>query len=204
MPSEQKESRREARTPAAERILATASELFFQHGIRAVGVDTIAADASVTKMTLYKHFGSKDALVASYLRSRDERWRGRWAEAIQRYEDPRERLLAVFDAYEGSLTDSDFRGCAFINAAAELPDLSHPAREIVSAHKAQLRGELATLAEQAGLGSPHDVAEELVLLLDGAFVTASILHAADPLRRARDMARRMVDERVATNVDTAS
>lgn len=192
MTTEQKESPKQALTPAAERILVTASELFFMHGIRAVGVDTVAAEAGVTKMTLYKHFGSKDGLVASYLRLHDEDWRSRWAEVLQCYRKPEERLLSAFDAYEQSLVNSDFRGCAFINAAAELPDLSHPAREVVSAHKARLREDLAALAEQAALEAPRDVADELLLLLDGGFVTASIQHTTAPLSRARAMAGRLV------------
>lgn len=184
-----------ARSPAADRILATASDLFFLHGIRAVGVDTIAAESGVTKMTLYKHFGSKDGLVAAYLRSRDELWRGRWKRAIDRGGEPTDRLLAVFDAYERSVIEDDFRGCAFVNAAAELPDLSHPAREVVYEHKAAMRGELAALAERAGLSSPEDVADEVMLLLEGAFITASLRHDPGPLRRAREMASRLIGDR---------
>lgn len=195
----QKAAAAEARTPTAGRILDTASELFFLHGIRAVGVDTIAAEAGVTKMTLYKHFGSKDALVAAHLRTRDQRWRARWHDAIQRCSRPTERLLAVFDVYERSLVEDGLRGCAFINAAAELPDLDHPARDVVRKHKTALRDELAVLAEQAGLEPPGDVADELSMLLDGALVTASIQRNGDLLGRARDMARRLITDYVPEN-----
>lgn len=194
MATEQVRNSAQRRSPAAEQILATASELFFLHGIRAVGVDTIAAESGVTKMTLYKHFGSKDGLVAEYLLSRDHLWRARWKRAIDRGGEPMERLLAVFDAYERSIVDDDFRGCAFVNAAAELPDLAHPAREVVYEHKAAMRHELTTLAESAGLDSPPDVAEEIMVLLEGAFITASIRQDPTPLRRARDMAKRLTSD----------
>ena len=181
------------RTPAAEQILTTAAELFFAHGIRAVGVDTIAAESGVTKMTLYKHFGSKDGLVAAYLRTRDDEWHERWGAAVEAHRDPVARLLAAFDAYEGSLTRDNFRGCPFINAAAELPDLDHPGREVVAAHKSAISDRLAVLAEQAGVNDPGNIAEQLLLLLDGGFVTASIQQSTAPMRAAREMARCLVD-----------
>lgn len=183
-------------TPAAQQILSTASRLFVARGIRAVGVDTIAAESGVTKMTLYKHFGSKDELVAAHLRAQDQQWRARWRAAVAGRRDPVARLLAVFDAYEDSLVEGDYRGCAFLNAAGELPDLDHPARAVVTAHKAGLRKELAALAARAGVDAPRELADELMLLLEGGYVTAAIRHGTGPLRQARKLARRLVDDRM--------
>jgi len=109
---------------AADRILDTASKLFYQKGIRATGVDRIAADSGMTKMTLYACFGSKEELVRAYLARRDVRWREWFKGAVERHphRDPSRRPLAIFDALAERLADPGFRGCAFINAMAELDD----------------------------------------------------------------------------------
>ncbi len=180
------------RTPAAERIMEAASRLFYERGIRAVGVDTIAAEANVTKVTLYKHFGSKDGLVAAHLHARDERWRELWREIADRHEEPSERLLAVFDAYEQWLVADNFRGCAFVNASAEIADTEHPARVVTDEHKAGFRRDLAAMAARAGHEPAEKLADELLVLLEGATVTAALRRNSEPLRLARDIARRML------------
>ncbi len=117
-------------TDGARKILDSASELFYRNGIHAVGVDAIAAGAGVTKRTLYDRFGSKDALVVAYLTERDRRWWERFEERLATA--PRPRVLAVFDSYRADVDEGD-RGCAFINAAAELP-FSHPAYDVIRDH----------------------------------------------------------------------
>jgi AcrR family transcriptional regulator len=121
--------------PAAEKVLRSASDLFYRNGIAATGVDTIVEHAGVSKRTLYNNFGNKDKLVAAYLRDRDERWRTSLEEITDRYEDPAERLLATFEAYGEWLVGDDYRGCAFINAASEIADPDHPARAVALSHK---------------------------------------------------------------------
>jgi AcrR family transcriptional regulator len=180
-------------TPAAARILDTASSLFYERGIRAVGVDAIAEQAGVTKATLYKQFGSKDRLVAEYLRARDRRWHASLQALTERHASSRDRLLAVFDAYAEWLAGDGFRGCAFVNAAVELADSEHPALEVARAHKATLRRHLADLAAEAGSHRPEAVANELLLLLDGAAVAAQLSRGLAPLDAARDAARRLLD-----------
>ncbi len=176
-------------SPAAGRILETASRLFYEEGIRAVGVDTISEQADVAKVTLYKNFGSKDELVAAYLRRRDERWRATLARATGRHADPVERLLAVFNAYGDYLFDEEgYRGCAFINAAAEITDDDHPARPVIREHKEGIRRHLSRLAAEAGFKDPEALAERLLILLEGAWVTAVVRRSADPLDSARDVA----------------
>ncbi len=179
--------------PAAEKVLRSASDLFYRNGVAATGVDTIVEHAGVSKRTLYNNFGSKDELVAAYLRDRDERWRASLEEITNRYEDPEERLLATFEAYGEWLVGDDYRGCAFINAASEIADPDHPARAVALSHKKGVQEHLASLAAQAGLQEPETLAEELLLLLEGAAVTASMRKSHEPLDTARSAARSLVD-----------
>ncbi len=178
--------------PAAERVLRSASELFYRDGIAATGVDTIVEHASVAKRTLYNNFGGKDELVAAYLRDRDKRWRASLKEVTDRYEGPVERLLAAFEAYGEWLVGDEYRGCAFINAASEIADPNHPARAVALSHKAGVKEHLESLAAEAGLREPEVLAEKLLLLLEGATVTASMRKSREPLDTAQAMARSLV------------
>lgn len=182
----------ERKRPAAEKVLRSASELFYRDGIVATGVDTIVEHAGVAKRTLYNNFGGKDELVAAYLRDRDERWRASLKEVTDRYEDPEEKLLAAFEAYGEWLVGDEYRGCAFINAASEIADLDHPARAVALSHKAGVKGHLASLATQAGLQEPNTLAEKLLLLLEGATVTASMCKSREPLDTAQTMAQSLI------------
>lgn len=183
------------KVPAADRILRAASEMFYREGIRAVGVDAIAAGADVTKKSLYDNFGSKDALVAAYLRARDERWRGWLVDFVdQRGGTPKERLLSTFDALEGWIEKENFRGCGFVNAAAELPHDGHPARDVVMDQKSWLRGYLMQLASEGGAADPGRLAEQLVILHEGANVANSLDISAEAAQRAREIAWLLVSD----------
>lgn len=178
--------------PAAEKVLRSASELFYRDGIAATGVDTIVEHAGVAKRTLYNNFGGKDELVAAYLRDRDERWRASLKEVTDRYENPKEKLLAAFEAYGEWLVGGEYRGCAFINAASEIASPDHPARAVALSHKAGVKEHLARLAAEAGLREPDILAEKLLLLLEGATVTASMRKSQDPLNTARTVAQSLI------------
>jgi AcrR family transcriptional regulator len=164
--------------PPRERILAAACDLFYRHGIRAVGVDAIAEAAGTNKMTLYRHFESKDELVAEYLRHLAAESDAVWQEIAQKHpNDPRAQLNAWIEAMGGHIADIDERGCALANAAIELPEKNHPARPVIEAFKQNQRERLAQLCRAAGLGQPELVADELFLLLEGARVsTQSVGH----------------------------
>jgi AcrR family transcriptional regulator len=151
-------------TPAGTRVLDVAGTLFYREGINTVGVARVAEVAGVTKKTLYDCFGSKDALVTRYLRQRHRRW---WDHLEQRLETaPAPRALALFDAYFDHPWLDDGRGCAFLNAAAELgPD--HPALEVVRHHKGLVRRRLAELVAETTTADPS-IAETLFLALEGA------------------------------------
>ncbi|MBA2377258.1 MAG: TetR/AcrR family transcriptional regulator [Rubrobacter sp.] len=176
-------------TPAGERVLRAASEMFYREGIRAVGVEAIAAEAGVTKKTLYERFGSKDGLIVAYLRARDERWRSWMEESVEGSGgSPKERLLSTFDALEGWIERENPRGCGFVNAAAENPDPSHPARKLAIEQKKWLREYFEKLSEEAGAEEPGDLAERLVILHEGATVAHSLEAATDTARKAKQIA----------------
>ena len=172
------------------RILDTAAQLFYREGVRGVGVDRIAAEAGVAKMTLYYHFKSKDELVVAWLRRRDEEWMSWLESAVERRDSV--PLLAVFDALREWFETPDFRGCAFINAHAELGSSSPAAAEIVVSHKHALTEYLTRLARSEGAAKPEALARELLLLVDGAIVTASIQHDARVADDAGEAARKVI------------
>ncbi|GAA2801224.1 TetR/AcrR family transcriptional regulator [Saccharopolyspora taberi] len=158
-------------TPAGRRVLDVAAELFYRQGIHAVGVEAIAAGAGVTKKTLYACFGSKDQLVTAYLTERDQRWRDWLAEWGG--DSATDRLLGTFDALAAWMDREDFRGCAFVNALAELPSADHPAHAVVVGQKHWMRDYFADLAREAGVADPEDFAKSALLLYEGVTVAAS-------------------------------
>lgn len=184
------------RSPAAQRVLESASELFYEKGIWATGVDAIAEHSGVTKMTLYKHFGSKDELVAAYLRRRDALWREWLTAAVEESaESPRERLLAIFDAL-GSWLEGEiegFRGCAFVNAASEIAAPDHPARQVALEEKRWMREYLEGLTADAGARDPEALAEQLLLLFEGATVATTLRSTRAPALGARAAAATLMD-----------
>lgn len=183
-----------ALTPAGRRVLDAAGDLFYREGIHAVGVDALAAAAGVTKKTLYDRFGSKDRLVATYLRARDERWRA-WltGDVTAHARTPRARLLRTFDALEGWMRRVGPRGCAFVNALAELPDPDHPARAVIADQKRWLRDYLTELAADTDAADPHGLAEQLLLLHEGATVARATGIPGDPIARAKEAAATLLD-----------
>lgn len=181
-----------ALTPGARRILDVASELFYRHGIHAVGVDRIAAESGITKRTLYNRFGSKDALVTAYLQERDERW---WVHVHERLTGAAApRALVVFDAYTDSPLGVD-RGCAFLNGAGELP-ADHPGFAVIAAHKEAVRELLCRLVaeDQPGRDDPEALAAHLFLLLEGAIAHRGIDHDDRRLTEARALAAELLQE----------
>jgi len=164
--------------PPHERILAAAAELFYRQGIRAVGVDAIAEAAGTNKMTLYRHFSSKDELVAEYLRRAAKRVDGLWERFKQLHPgDPLAQLRAWVRVMAEHASSTDQRGCPLANAAVELPEKSHPARRVIEENKRAHRMKLVELAEAAGLSEPEMLADELDLLLEGARVSAQSIGA---------------------------
>jgi AcrR family transcriptional regulator len=156
-----------------ERILSAASDLFYRRGIRAVGVETIAEEAETNKMTLYRHFPSKDDLVAQYLQRLAEQANSSWDRLEARHwGDPSAQLRGWLKDMAAQVAKRDERGCPLANAAVELPERDHPARRVIEAFKTAQRERLIRLCAAAALAEPEMLADELFLLLEGARVTA--------------------------------
>lgn len=155
---------------ARTRLIDSATRLFYEEGIHAVGVDRIIDEAAVTRATLYKQFGGKENLVLAYLRNEDEMLRAMFAEAGAAVTDPGSLVDAVIDGIAADIRLRHTRGCPFINAAAEYPDAEGAVRQLIDEHREWFRSTLRAVAEGAGLDEPDDVAASLVLLRDAALV----------------------------------
>ncbi|MGK4595024.1 TetR/AcrR family transcriptional regulator [Amycolatopsis sp. w19] len=176
-------------TRARERLLSTAEELFYAEGIRAVGIDRILEESGVGKASLYRHFPSKDALVEAVLRERDRTWRRWLSSTVAGYGlAPEDRILAVFDALFERFSRKDFRGCAFINTMVETADPASPVHAVAAEHKAALTEYLAGLLADAGRTDVGELAAQLVLIVDGAIVTAVRENAPDAAVRGKGIA----------------
>lgn len=155
-----------------ERLLMAAVDLFYAHGIHAVGLDRILSEVGVTKTTFYNHFESKDELVAEAMRWRDQWERTLWEKMVGEMggDDPKRRLLAYFDVLDIWFNDERFRGCQFINAAAEFPSVHEPAHIVAREHLETTCRGAAELAAKAGAGEPEAFAEEYAAVISGVIV----------------------------------
>jgi AcrR family transcriptional regulator len=182
-------------TPAARRVLDAASILFYNEGIHAVGVDTIADTAGVSKKTIYDRFGSKEALVVAYLQHRDALWREHVAATLATVPEPGiERVLSIFTASITWSDDHSPKGCSAINARAEIGEgnSDHPVFPEVSRQKVWLLDLFTNLCRDAGIAEPDDAARALMLLYEGAIVTVGMQTFGHPFEVARGIARRML------------
>jgi AcrR family transcriptional regulator len=183
------------RVPPRERILTVARDLFYRRGIHAVGVDAIAEAAGTNKMTLYRHFSSKDELVAACLREVAAEVDAEWdAIAAAHPGDPRGELAAWLQHLGQWFTAEAGRGCALANAAVELPDPDHPARQVVREHKTAIRDRLAKLCRDAGLRDPDAVASQVFLICEGARVASQSLGSDEPLMRIPMLLKDLTEE----------
>lgn len=180
------------RRSARERLLAAANELFYEEGVNTVGIDRVIERAGVAKATLYSAFGSKDELIRAYLEQRHRARRERTLKALEQFDTPREKIIAVFDALSEYFARPDYHGCAFVNASAEARPGS-PVETAVDAYRAWLRELLTQLAQQAGAANPEQLAWQLHLLYDGASVSARMDHTAQAASPARAAAQALVD-----------
>lgn len=155
---------------ARTRLIDSATRLFYEEGIHAVGVDRIIDEAAVTRATLYKQFGGKENLVLAYLRNEDGMLRAMFADAGAEVTDPAQLVDAVIEGIAADIRLRHTRGCPFINAAAEYPDADGAVRRLIDEHREWFRSTLQAVAEQAGLDEPAEVAASLVLLRDAALV----------------------------------
>ncbi len=179
---------------AADKIRETARELFYREGIRAVGVDEIVAKAGATKPSLYRTYKSKDELAAAVLREgADTFWLRFDAAAAEHPGDPRAQVLAYLEGLAERGVQDDYRGCPLSNAAVEYPEHGHPARTTAQDHKAELRERLRGMAAEMGAEDPNGLADALLLLIEGAFLTSQLFDEDRPTAEVARAAARLID-----------
>lgn len=176
-------------TPKARAVLAAADELFYTHGIHAVGVDAIAAQAGVTKKTLYDRFGSKERLVVEYLRQRDLEWREFLEQQLNAaQDDPQSMVHAVFTASASWSKKRSGKGCSMINAHAELSDQNHPGYSVIMAQKKWMLALFTDIAAKAGVSDVSGTAQSIMLIHEGALVAAGMKVFTDVYSHASKLA----------------
>lgn len=174
---------------ARERIDQAAYALFSRHGTRSIGIDAVLAHARVAKATLYRHYRTKDELILGFLKRREEVWTKDWlaAELERRASTPAQRLLAMFDVFDGWFRKPDFEGCSFVNVMLEHGRSAHPVRQAAAQQLAAIRAFIADLAKGAGVRDAEGFARQWQILLKGAIVSA-YEGDQDAARRAREVA----------------
>jgi len=175
-----------------ERLLAAADELFYEEGVNTVGIDRIIERAGVAKASLYDTFGSKEELVRSYLTARHEARRARITSKLAHYKTARDKLLGIFDILYESAADSTYRGCAFVRASAEAHNGSS-VRTVSSETRAWFHSLLAGLAREAKAKQPDQLAQQLMILYDGAAVAAYMDENKNAATAARKVAVMMLN-----------
>ncbi len=175
-------------------MLEVATRLFYERGIRAVGMDTIVKEANVGNATVYRRFPSKDALATAFVQGCADSWFERMEQATDQVPDPRTKILTVFTALAEDAASPSYRGCPMLNTSTEFRDGEHPAHIVAVNHKAQVRDWFRSLAGEAGADDPERLADELLIVLNGAYSTTTVLDREVFGRRASALAARLVDE----------
>lgn len=180
---------------AKDKLFQTAARLFYQSGYRATGVDTIAAEAGIGKMTLYRHYPSKDDLIVAYLQDSNEVFWNSFAEITRDASTPREKLLAFFTALQRYATTPACYGCPFLNVATEYPEIDFAGHQIALEHKLSVRATFRQLAMAAGARQPEVLADSLFLLMDGAYMAARMFGPLpdNPAAHLAESARQLLD-----------
>jgi AcrR family transcriptional regulator len=198
--SRQKPAAKKAANPprAAERIRRTANELFYREGIRAVGVDQIVTEAGVTKPSLYRAFPSKDELAAAYLRDFEAAFWRKFDAGVEAHpSDPRAQLRYYLSGLAERATGKSYRGCGMSNAIVEYPDPGHPARKVAEANKHAFRKRLRAMAADMGARDPNALGDALLLLIEGAFLTAQLFGPGGPAASVADAADALIEASLA-------
>jgi len=175
--------RRPAEAGTAEKVLVAASRLFYANGVRAVGMDWIVAESGVAKTSLYRHFQTKDDLVAAFLEREDREFWDQWKAAVEAgASNPKAELMSLLGWIGRRVSRDGYRGCPQINVAAEFADPEHPARKIRKRHKAAMLERLRAIVARTGVARADDIAVQLALLIDGAFTSDGRLTKANAVR----------------------
>lgn len=176
-----------------DELVQKALKAFYRNGFHATGMDKLVEDTGISKTSMYKHFRTKEDLILAVLRLRDEQFRN-WL--YRRMEElantPKEQLIAMFDALEEWFAEPGYKGCMFIKASSEYQEASHPIHKQAADHKRFLERHISDLAKKAGLDDPNTIARQLLLLKEGAIVTANLGHTDYPAQEAKAAALKLL------------
>lgn len=176
-----------------DKVFQTASRMFYRHGYRAIGVDTLAAESGIGKMTLYRHYPTKDDLIVAYLKdSNDLFWRN-FEESTKDAPSAHEKLLAFFDGLQEYVTTPTCYGCPFLNVATEYPETNYAGHQVAIEHKQSVRAKFRQLAKEAGAKRPDILADQLFLLMDGAYMASRMFGAKNPAMHLAEAARTLIE-----------
>jgi AcrR family transcriptional regulator len=176
-----------------DQVFQTAARLFYQNGYRAIGVDTIAAESGIGKMTLYRHYPSKDDLIVAYLKDSDEQFWNHFEEITNDAPTAREKLLAFFQGLQEYVTTPACFGCPFLNVATEYPETNYAGHQVAIEHKQSVRAKFRQLAQEAGAKKPDVLADQLFLLMDGAYMASRMFGAKNPAAHLAEAAQTLID-----------
>ncbi len=176
-----------------DKVFQTAARLFYQHGYRAIGVDTIAAESGIGKMTLYRHYPSKDDLIVAYLKDSNELFWNNFEQITKDSPTPREKLLAFFQSLQDYVKTPTCYGCPFLNVATEYPETDYPGHQVALEHKQSVRTRFRQLTKEAGAAKPEVLADQLFLLMDGAYMASRMFGAKNPAAHVAEAAQTLID-----------
>jgi len=178
-----------------EKLFETAARLFYQRGYRAIGVDTIASESGIGKMTLYRHYPSKDDLIVAFLKQSDQEFWEYFERSTKDAPTPREKLIAFFEALQNYVISPACYGCPFINIATEYPEVEYAGHQVALAHKQAVRQRFQQLAQETGASQPEKLANALFLIMDGAYMAARMFGASpnSPAVDVAEAARQLID-----------
>ena len=179
-----------------EKLFRAAARLFYRHGYRAIGVDTLAAESGIGKMTLYRYYPSKDDLVVAYLQDSNDIFWDNFEQITKDATTPREKLLRFFGALQDYVINPACYGCPFLNMATEYPEMDHPGHRVAIQHKQSVRARFGQLARQAGARNPEALADQLFLLMDGAYMSSRMFGAGNPASHLAGAAKAVIDAQI--------
>ena len=177
-------------------MLETAARLFFPNGYRAIGVDTISAESGIGKMTLYRHYESKDELIVAYLRDSNAKFWEAFEKVTGGVGSPREKIIQFFQALAEYVSQPVCFGCPFLNVAAEYPDSQYPGHQVALEHKESVRQRFYELASQAGARQPHALADQLFILMDGTYMAARMYGPNNPATHVVEAVKTLIDSQL--------
>jgi AcrR family transcriptional regulator len=176
-----------------DKLFQTAARLFYQKGYRAIGVDTIAAESGIGKMTLYRHYPSKDDLILAFLKQNNELFWQNFEEFTKDAPTPREKLLAFFESLQDYVNSPICYGCPFLDIAVEYPETDYPGHQVAVEHKQAVRTKFRQLTKEAGAKNPEVLADQLFLLMDGAYMASRMFGPKNPAAHLVEAARTLID-----------